>query len=113
MGDEKAAFEQAKLEDEAAIEIIDNAKEVLKKFYEENFSFTQVAKKGQKQPPEVKAGEEPPPPPETFEGDYGGAKDQATGIQDVMSDIQKDLKEDIKEAEKEEEDAVKEFKKFK
>jgi len=111
--DEKAAFEQAKLEDEAAIELIENAIKVLKDFYSENFSLTQIAKRGRKQPPEVKAGEAPPPPPDTFEGDYGGAKKEATGIQDVMATIKTDIEDDIKEAEKTEEEAVKAFEKLK
>lgn len=110
--DEKAAFEQAKLEDEAAIELIENAIKVLKDFYSENFSFAQTAKRGRKQKPEVEAGEAPPPPPETFEGDYGGATEAATGIQDVMADIKKDVEDDIKDSEKAEEEAVKAFEKL-
>jgi hypothetical protein len=110
--DEKAAFEQAKLEDEAAIELIENAIKVLKDFYSENFSLAQIAKHGRKQAPEVKAGEAPPPPPDTFEGDYKGAKDEATGIQDVLASIKTDVEDDIKESEKAEEEAVKAFEKL-
>jgi len=108
--DEKAAFEQAKLEDEDAIKIVGDAIEVLKKFYADNFSFAQTAKGSKKQAPEMSAaGEAPPPPPDTFEGDYGGAKKQATGIQDIMEMIKTDIEDDIKENEKTEEEAVKAF----
>jgi hypothetical protein len=109
--DEKEAYEQGKKEDEAAVEIIGNAMDVLKKFYEENdMVFAQIAKKDKKQAPEVEAGEAPPPPPDTFEGDYKGAGKAAKGIQEIMEMIQKDIEEDIEENTKMEKDAVKAFK---
>jgi len=105
--DDKMAFESDKSDDEAAVELLGQAMDVLKKFYSENFGLVQLAKKatGSKQ---QAPGEAPPPPPSTFEGDYGGA-DASKGIQSMLEMIKEDMEKDLKKAETEEEDAVKAF----
>lgn len=102
--DEKMAFESDKSDDEAAVELIGQAMDVLKSFYSENFGFVQVAKKGKQQAP----GEAPPPPPSTFEGGYEGAK-ASKGIQSMLEMIKEDMEKDIRQAEQEEEDSQKAF----
>jgi len=106
--DENAAYEQAKLEDEQAVELIGNAKDVLKKFYEENFSLLFRSAQKSNEP-----GEAPPPPPDTFDGGYGGAKKEANGIQDILQTMADDLEKDIKANTKDEKDAVKAYDKMK
>jgi len=103
--DEKMAFESDKSDDEAAVELIGQAMDVLKNFYSENFGLVQVAKKGKQQAP----GEAPPPPPSTFEGGYEGATGESKGIQSMLEMIKEDLEKDIKQAEQEEEDSQKAF----
>merc|ERR1719321_1085183 len=68
---EKQEYETALADDKAARDLIQQAMEVLKGFYEENFSMLQGAAK---QPPVVEAGKAPPPPPSTWSEPYGGAQ---------------------------------------
>jgi hypothetical protein len=107
--DEKAEFETNKSDDEAAAGLIEKAMDVLKSFYDENFSLLQ----GAKQPPVVEAGKAPPPPPPTFEGDYGGAQGESKGIQMILQMILDDVKDDIKKSEEAEKAAVEAFEKLK
>merc|ERR1719380_155053 len=72
--DEKLAYEASSADDHAAAELIKQAMDVLKGFYEDNGLV--LAQRGA-QPPEVKAGEAPPPPPPTFDAPYGGAKGES------------------------------------
>jgi len=106
--DEKAEYETGKSADEDAVALIENAMNVLKTFYSENFGGLQIAKKS-KQRPEVVAGEAPPPPPSTFEGSYGGAGGEQKGIQQILGLIKEDIEADIEKATTEEEAAVKAF----
>jgi len=109
--DEKAAFEAAKADDEAATKLIEQAMEVLKGFYEEN-GLTLVQRAAQP-PTNIEAGKAPPPPPPTWEAPYGGAKGESTGIQAILGMILEDVQADIKKAEDAEAEAVKEYEKFK
>merc|ERR1719160_2484166 len=78
--DEKAAFEAALADDEAAAELIMKAKETLVNFYKDNgLALAQFA-----QPPTIEAGKAPPPPPKTWDEPYGGAKGESTGIQAIL-----------------------------
>merc|ERR1719281_1626655 len=107
--DEKMAYEAASADDHAAVELIKQAMDVLKGFYEDNGLV--LAQRGA-QPPEVKAGEAPPPPPPTWDAPYGGAKGESTGIQAILSMILEDVEADIAKAKKAEEDAIAEYEKF-
>merc|ERR1719160_1758896 len=62
--DEKMAYEASSADDHAAAELIKQAMDVLKGFYEDN-GLTLVQRGAQ--PPTVEAGKAPPPPPPTFD----------------------------------------------
>merc|ERR1719321_2267128 len=100
--DEKAQFESALADDEAAAKLIKQAKDTLAGFYKDN-ELTFIQKK--------KNGAAPPPP--TPEGGYGGAKGESTGIQAILQMILEDVEADIDKAKKAEEESIKEYKKFK
>merc|ERR1719160_1861154 len=87
--DEKLAYEASSADDHAAAELIKQAMDVLKGFYEDNGLV--LAQRGA-QPPEVKAGEAPPPP--TWDAPYGGAKGESTGIQAILGMILEDVEKD-------------------
>jgi len=106
--DEKAAFESDKTTDEAAVELVEKAMDVLKTFYEEKMGGLFLAQKS-KQRPVVEAGKAPPPPPSTFEGDYGGSDGERKGIQQILGLIKEDMEADIEKNTKEEEAAVKAY----
>jgi len=108
--DEKLAYEASSADDHAAAELIKQAMDVLKGFYEDNGLV--LAQRGA-QPPEVKAGEAPPPPPPTWDAPYGGAKGESTGIQAILGMILEDVEKDIAKADAEEKKAIEEFEKFK
>merc|ERR1719313_1347387 len=108
--DEKAAFEAAKTDDEAAVKLIKQAKEVLEGFYTDN-GLTLVQRSVQ--PPTVEAGKAPPPPPPTWEAPYGGSKGESTGIQAILGMILEDVEADIKKADDAEKKAIEEYEKFK
>merc|ERR1719152_1141685 len=62
---------------------------VLEQFYSENgLMLAQVRRVKQ---PFVAAGEAPTPPPSTWEGEYGGAKGESTGIIAIMELIKADI----------------------
>merc|ERR1719281_1259319 len=108
--DEKLAYEASSADDHAAAELIKQAMDVLKGFYEDNGLV--LAQWGA-QPPEVKAGEAPPPPPQTWDAPYGGAKGENTGTQAILGMILEDVKADIEKSVKAEEAAIAEFEKLK
>merc|ERR1719316_709438 len=56
--------------------------------------------------PFVEAGEAPTPPPSTWDGEYGGAKGESTGIIAIMTLIKEDIEKDIAKADKQQEDSV-------
>merc|ERR1719375_172354 len=105
--DEKLAYEASSADDHAAAELIKQAMDVLKGFYEDNGLV--LAQRGA-QPPEVKAGEAPPPPPPTWDAPYGGAKGESTGIQAILGMILEDVEKDIAKADAEEKKAIEDMK---
>merc|ERR1719456_2085574 len=108
--DEKLAYEASSADDHAAAELIKQAMDVLKGFYEDNGLV--LAQRGA-QPPVVKAGEAPPPPPQTWDAPYGGAKGESTGIQAILGMILEDVEKDISKADAEEKKAIEAFEKMK
>merc|ERR1719456_122377 len=107
---EKIEYEQNKADDEAAVELITKAMEVLEGFYGDKGAAASLVQKRQ---PEVKAGEAPPPPPSTFEDPYEGAGGKANGIIAIMEMIRADVEKDIAKADGEEKNAQEEYDKFK
>jgi len=101
---ENANFNQSKLDDEEAVRLIEKASEVLKAFYEKTGALIQMKKVKQHQ---VVRKELPAPPPETWDEDYGGAKESNYGIMTILAIIKDDIKKDITTAEDEEAAAVK------
>merc|ERR1719421_1201881 len=94
----------AEADDTAAVGLIENAMGVLENFYAENgLNLAQVRRVSQ---PFVEAGEAPTPPPSTWDGEYGGAKGESTGIIAIMTLIKEDIEKDIAKADKQEEDSV-------
>jgi len=101
-GEEKGEWTTTNSEDQGAKTTVNNAKNVLAKFYSDNnLMFAQTAKAAKKQVP---AGEAPPPPPTTFEDPYGGKTGESTGIIAILTMIAEDIQKDITKA-KAEEDA--------
>jgi len=109
--DEKAAYEASKLDDEAAVELIEKAMDVLKAFRTDN--NLDLVQRSAQEPPKVEAGKAPPPPPATFDEPYGGAKGESMGIQSILGMIKEDIEKDIKKADKEEEEAKAAYEKMK
>merc|ERR1719281_907122 len=107
---EKQEYETALADDKAARDLIQQAMEVLKGFYEENFSMLQGAAK---QPPVVEAGKAPPPPPSTWSEPYGGAQGESKGIQAILGMILEDVKDEIEKSKQAEKDAIKAFEELK
>lgn len=106
---ENAEWVKADADDTEAAKLLEQAAEVLKEFYKENFSLMQ---KHSYEPPKVEAGEAPPPPPKTWEGDYEGQKESKDGIVAILGEIKKDVEEDQKKAKEAEDDAQKDHEKF-
>merc|ERR1719301_223029 len=101
---ETSEYKAAEADDSAAVGLIENAMGVLENFYAENgLKFVQVRRVQQ---PFVEAGEAPTPPPSTWDGEYGGAKGESTGIIAIMTLIKQDIEKDMEKATKQEEDAV-------
>eukprot|EP00746_Dinoflagellata_sp_MGD_P153193 gnl/MRDRNA2_/MRDRNA2_84115_c0_seq3.p1 gnl/MRDRNA2_/MRDRNA2_84115_c0~~gnl/MRDRNA2_/MRDRNA2_84115_c0_seq3.p1 ORF type:complete len:728 (-),score=277.40 gnl/MRDRNA2_/MRDRNA2_84115_c0_seq3:39-2222(-) len=109
--DEKAAYEAAKADDEAAAKLIQQAKDVLEGFYKDNGLV--FAQRGAQPPTNIEAGKAPPPPPATWDAPYGGSKGESTGIQAILSMILEDVEADIKKADDAEKAAIEEYEKFK
>jgi hypothetical protein len=101
---ENKEYMSAEADDTAAVGLIENAMGVLENFYTENgLKFVQVRRVQQ---PFVEAGEAPTPPPPTFDGEYGGAKGESTGIIAIMTLIKEDIEKDIAKAKTQEEESV-------
>merc|ERR1719217_1179516 len=98
--DEKAAFEAALADDEAAAKLIAQAKDTLANFYKDN-GLALMQKQA------------PPPPPTTPDGGYGGATAEAGGIQAILQMILEDVEADIEKGKKNEAEAIAEYEKFK
>merc|ERR1719468_661676 len=94
--DENREYLSAKADDEAASELVANAKDVLETFYKENnLMLSQVSKK---QPFVTEAGKAPPPPPATWDGGYGGKTEESTGIIAILGMIKEDIDKDVEKA---------------
>merc|ERR1719379_2550353 len=100
---EAAEYKANQADDTAAVGLIENAMGVLDSFYKENgLMLAQVRRVKQ---PFVEAGEAPTPPPSTWDGEYGGAKGESTGIIAIMTLIKQDIEKDMEKATKQEEEA--------
>merc|ERR1719253_2001555 len=85
------------------------AMKALEKFYKDNnLALVQSASADESAAP----GEAPAPPPTTFEGDYGGEKDEHNGVVGILTLIKEDVEKDIRVATAAEEKAEAEFKAF-
>merc|ERR1719321_709518 len=87
---EHAEWEASNHDDEAANQLVLQAKDVLSRFYEEN-NLVFIQKK--KMEPVV-AGEAPPPPPKTWEEPYGGKTGDSQGIVAILEMIHGDIVKD-------------------
>merc|ERR1719235_836145 len=104
---ENAEYKAAESDDLAAVELIESAKGVLEKFYEEaglKFAQMHAQVRRVKQEPFVAAGEAPTPPPAGFD-DYSGGSRQSTGVIAMLTLIKEDIEKDIAKAKKQEEEA--------
>merc|ERR1719197_2239197 len=100
---ENSEYMSAKADDQAAVELIENAMGVLETFYSENgLMLAQVRRVKQ---PFVEAGEAPTPPPSTWDSEYGGAKGESTGIIAIMTLIKEDIEKDMEKATSQEKEA--------
>lgn len=105
--DQARAYAVAKKDDEDALATVKSATEVLQGFYaENNLMLTQKRK-------QAPAGEAPLPPPATWEGEYGGATGESTGIIATLTMIQEDIQKDIDKATAAEDEAIAEYTKVK
>merc|ERR1719213_1022591 len=106
---EHAEWEASDHDDDAANQLVLQAKDVLAGFYEDN-NLVFIQKK--KMDPVV-AGEAPPPPPTTWEAPYGGKTEEATGIVAILEMIAEDIQKDMAKAKSEEDEDQKAFEEFK
>jgi len=105
--DENREYLIAKADDEAASELVAQAKGVLETFYKENNLM--LAQKAVKQPFVTEAGKAPPPPPTTWDSPYQGKTDESTGIIAILGMIKEDIDKDLEKATTEEKEAVELF----
>jgi len=95
---EVSEYKASKKDDEQAVTILQQAKQVLAEFYKKNkLMLTQQ--------PVVKAGEAPPPPPATWDAPYGGRTAEAKGILEILAIIIGDVEKDMATAKKSEDEA--------
>eukprot|EP00933_Yihiella_yeosuensis_P047086 TRINITY_DN42776_c0_g1_i1.p1 TRINITY_DN42776_c0_g1~~TRINITY_DN42776_c0_g1_i1.p1 ORF type:complete len:739 (+),score=274.92 TRINITY_DN42776_c0_g1_i1:89-2305(+) len=96
--DEYGEYSSSKSDDEAAVELLGKATKVIEDFYASNPpSFVQMRSDGS----------QPAGAPKVFEGEYGGAGSQSSGVIGTMKMVEDDLKKEILEADKDEEEAAK------
>jgi len=107
--DQAAAYATAKADDEAAVELIKQAHDVLTTFYSDNNLVLLSNKAKVAQAPISEAGEAPPPPPSTWEAPYGGATGESTGILSVLKMIEDDIGKDITKADDAEAASIKSY----
>jgi hypothetical protein len=110
---EEKEFNQAKLDDEGAIDLLETSMQILKDFFAdhglESVGLVQggAAKKAQaKQEPFVAAGQAPEEAPATWDAEYGGAQGETAGIIGLMEQIRDDLNTDITNSEAAETEAI-------
>jgi len=96
---ENQEYQQSRSDDQNAINLIEEAKNAMAKFAEDNLQFLQLRQ------PELEAGEAPPPPPTTWEEGYGGAKGEKEGISALLDMVITDVEKDMAQAKKEEDDS--------
>jgi len=103
---EHAQYEQTKLDDQGAVDLIETAVQVLEDFYtRNNLNFAQGASK-KRDEPFVAAGEAPPDAPATWDSTYGGAKGETNGIVAIMNMLKTDIENDITQADTDENEAA-------
>mmetsp|Transcript_42498 Transcript_42498/g.77122 ORF Transcript_42498/g.77122 Transcript_42498/m.77122 type:complete len:719 (+) Transcript_42498:55-2211(+) len=106
--DEHAEWQKSDADDAEAAEVVEQAMQVLKDFYEANgLAFLQG-----RQIPKVVAGEAPPPPPPTWEAPYAGALGEQDGIVAILGLIKEDILKDQEKAKAEEDAAEKAYQTF-
>lgn len=95
---EEEEYQAAKKDDEDAVVLVDRAKDTIQNFYQSRGLM--LAQKGHRAPEDFKteAGELAPPPPTTWDGAYGGRKDESSGIIAILMMISDDIKKDITKA---------------
>jgi len=105
--DENREYVTAKADDEAASELVAQAKGVLESFYKENDLM--LAQKAVKAPFTTEVGKAPPPPPTTWESPYQGKTDESTGIIAILGMIKDDIDKDLEKATTAEKEALELF----
>lgn len=95
--DETAAYNVAKKDDQDAKAAVDNARTVLKDFYD-----AQRPTLVQTNAPGVVAGEAPPPPPTTWEDPNLVKSGESSGIVAILKMISEDIQKDLTKADNEE-----------
>jgi len=109
---EHKAWEATDADDAEAAVFVQQAKEVLQKFYEDNnLMLTQVGVRQPEVSAAVVAGQAPPPPPATWEGPYKGKIGESTGILSILAMIQEDILKDQRKAKAEEDEALQQYNK--
>jgi chromosome segregation ATPase len=110
---EKEEYDQAKLDDQGAIDLLESSMQVLKDFYAEKGLTLGLVQKGAsatkaqaKQEPFVAAGEAPEEAPDTWDSEYGGASGETNSIIGLMEEIKTDLETDITNSDNAETEAV-------
>jgi len=107
---ENKVFLASKQDDEDAMVLVMNAKNVLHNFYTTNGLMLVQGKgghgQGKQAPFQSVAGEAPPPPPATWEAPYGGKTEESTGIIAILEMIHADIQADIDKATRGEQEAV-------
>lgn len=99
--EEAAEYAANKKDDQEAVSLVTQAKDVLADFYKDNKLMLV-----QKKQPVSEAGKAPPPPPATWEAPYGGRTEESTGIVAILEMIVEDIQKDIADADKEEAEAI-------
>jgi hypothetical protein len=109
--EEHAEWQQSNSDDQAAKQLVIQAKDVLAGFYEDN-NLVLIQNSKKKMDP-VNAGEAPPPPPPTWENpSYGGKTGESQGIVAVLEMIAEDIQKDTDKAKAEEDKAQTSFEHF-
>lgn len=109
---EHLAWVKANNDDEEAATIIQNAIDVLSRFYVAKDNDVALVQDARQPVQGMAAGAAPPPPPPTWEGGYGGKTGEAHGIIAILEMIREDILKDRRDAATDEESSEAEFKAF-